>query len=426
MFVQKWNNLIGTKEGFSLEKRIFHGVCLITSLVLLICFPANFILGLDIFAYVLMVVFVLLLILFYFSRYSGHSKITFGIYVFFMSLVLVAGYVFNCGIDGPIILVFGITFLILAAIMERKQLLFWMLFQLSIVYVMLYLEFNHPDMVLIKYKERSFRFFDTALTLGVLMLTIYLTVSYIKVNYQQQQVLSNKKNEELSKANASKNKLFSIISHDLRSPFNALIGLSRMLKENHDELDEAEKKEFVNAIFETSTQTYYLLQNLLEWSLSQTNEIHFSPEQINLKDLVNSALAMPLEVAKSKEIQITTDIDASKFILVDKNMMETVVRNIVSNAIKFTGNEGEISITADYESSGITLKIADNGSGMSAATLGSLFANTSTTTSKEVIQDQGMGLGLILCKDFVDRHKGKLWAESTKGVGTTFYIFIKS
>ncbi len=426
MFVQKWNNLIGTKEGFSLEKRIFHGVCLITSLVLLICFPANFILGLDIFAYVLMVVFVLLLILFYVSRYSGHSKITFSIYVFFMSLVLVAGYIFNCGIDGPIILVFGITFLILAAIMERRQLLFWMLFQLSIVYVMLYLEFNQPDMVLIHYKERSFRFFDTALTLGVLMLTIYLTVSYIKINYQQQQVLSNKKNEELSKANASKNKLFSIISHDLRSPFNALIGLSRMLKENHDELDEAEKKEFVNAIFETSTQTYYLLQNLLEWSLSQTNEIHFSPEQINLKDLVNSALAMPLEVAKSKEIQITTDIDASKFILVDKNMMETVVRNIVSNAIKFTGNEGEISITADYESSGITLKIADNGSGMSASTLGSLFANTSTATAKEVIQDQGMGLGLILCKDFVDRHKGKIWAESTKGVGTTFYIFIKS
>lgn len=426
MFVQKWNNLIGTKEGFSLEKRIFHGVCLITSLVLLICFPANFILGLDIFAYVLMVVFVLLLILFYFSRYSGHSKITFSIYVFFMSLVLVAGYIFNCGIDGPIILVFGITFLILAAIMERKQLLFWMLFQLSIVYVMLYLEFNHPDMVLIHYKERSFRFFDTALTLGVLMLTIYLTISYIKVNYQEQQVLSNKKNEELSKANASKNKLFSIISHDLRSPFNALIGLSRMLKENHDELDEVEKKEFVNAIFETSTQTYYLLQNLLEWSLSQTNEIHFSPEQINLKELVNNALAMPLEVAKSKEIQITTDIDASKFILVDKNMMETVVRNIVSNAIKFTGNEGEISITADYESSGITLKIADNGSGMSAATLGSLFANTSTATAKEVIQDQGMGLGLILCKDFVDRHKGKIWAESTKGVGTTFYIFIKS
>ncbi|MBC5837710.1 sensor histidine kinase [Flavobacterium muglaense] len=426
MFVQKWNNLIGTKEGFSLEKRIFHGVCLITLLVLLICFPANFILGLDIFAYVLMVVFVLLLILFYFSRYSGHSKITFSIYVFFMSLVLVAGYIFNCGIDGPIILVFGITFLILAAIMERKQLLFWMLFQLSIVYVMLYLEFNHPDMVLIHYKERSFRFFDTALTLGVLMLTIYLTISYIKVNYQEQQVLSNKKNEELSKANASKNKLFSIISHDLRSPFNALIGLSRMLKENHDELDEVEKKEFVNAIFETSTQTYYLLQNLLEWSLSQTNEIHFSPEQINLKELVNNALAMPLEVAKSKEIQITTDIDASKFILVDKNMMETVVRNIVSNAIKFTGNEGEISITADYESSGITLKIADNGSGMSASTLGSLFANTSTATAKEVIQDQGMGLGLILCKDFVDRHKGKIWAESTKGVGTTFYIFIKS
>ncbi|MBE0390809.1 sensor histidine kinase KdpD [Flavobacterium sp. PL002] len=425
MFRQKWLNLIGNKEEFSLEKRVFHGVCLITSLVLLISFPANFFLGLIIFGYVLLVVLILLLILFYFSRYRSHSKATFAIYVSFMSMVLVVGYLFNCGIDGPVILIFAITFVILAAIVQKKHLLFWMLFQLFIAYALLYLEYHYPNIIIIHYEERSFRFLDTALTIGILLLTIYLTIRYLKINYRQQQDLSNKKNEELAKANATKDKLFSIISHDLRSPFNALIGLSQMLKENQDELDEAEKEDFVNAIYETSTKTFYLLQNLLEWSLSQTNEIQFSPEKINLNQLVNHALSMPLEVAKSKEIEIEVIIPENQFIVADKNMMETVLRNIVSNAIKFTESQGEIIITSHIDNKGTTLKVADNGIGMTEATLSTLFDQNTTPAPQEIIVDRGMGLGLMLCKDFVERHEGKIWAESNLGKGTTFYIFIK-
>lgn len=423
IFRLKWLNLIGSKEEFSLEKRVFHGVCLITSLVLLISFPANFFLGLDIFGYVLLVVLILLLILFYYSRYKSHSKTTFAVYITFMSLVLVVGYLFNCGIDGPVILIFGITFIVLASIIKSKYLLFWMLFKLAIAYTLLYIEYQNPNIILIHYKERSFRFLDTALTLGILLLTIYLTIRYLKMNYRQQQELSLKKNEELLKANAAKNKLFSIISHDLRSPFNALIGLSQMLKENQNELEETEKKEFVNAIYETSTKTYYLLQNLLEWSLSQTNEIQFQPENINLNELVNQALAMPLEVAKSKDIAIVATIDKNEIIYADKNMMETVLRNIVSNAIKFTESNGKITLTATNDQKGITIKIADNGIGMSKATLSTLFDNN--MSQQEVIQDQGMGLGLMLCKDFVERHDGKIWAESTQGQGTNFYVFVK-
>lgn len=423
IFRLKWLNLIGSKEEFSLEKRVFHGVCLITSLVLLISFPANFFLGLDIFGYVLLVVLILLLILFYYSRYKSHSKTTFAVYITFMSLVLVVGYLFNCGIDGPVILIFGITFIVLASIIKSKYLLFWMLFKLAIAYTLLYIEYQNPNIILIHYKERSFRFLDTALTLGILLLTIYLTIRYLKMNYRQQQELSLKKNEELLKANAAKNKLFSIISHDLRSPFNALIGLSQMLKENQNELEETEKKEFVNAIYETSTKTYYLLQNLLEWSLSQTNEIQFQPENINLNELVNQALAMPLEVAKSKDIAIVATIDKNEIIYADKNMMETVLRNIVSNAIKFTESNGKITLTATNDQKGITIKIADNGIGMSKVTLSTLFDNN--MSQQEVIQDQGMGLGLMLCKDFVERHDGKIWAESTQGQGTNFYVFVK-
>ena len=425
MFALTWKKLIGTAEEFSLEQRIFHGFCLITALVLLICFPSNFFIGLHIFGYVLILVLSFILTLYYFSRFRRKSEILLKVYICFMYTILIIGYSLNCGIDGPMILVFGITFLILAAIIKDENLLFWMLFHLSIALVLLYLEFQYPDLIFVTYEKKSFRFFDTALTLSVLLLTVFLTIKYLKQNYLQQLKLSNKKNEELLKANATKNKLFSIISHDLRSPFNALIGLSQLLKESSEELTDLEKEEFVEGIYETSKKTYSLLQNLLEWSLSQTNEIQYIPENINLKAFITDALSMSFQVAKSKEINIKIAIPDDQYITADRNMLETVLRNILSNATKFTGVKGQISITSIMDNSGSTIKIEDNGIGMSSSKLSTLFDQNNCSLNQEGIADRGLGLGLLLCKDFMDRHDGKIWVESTLGVGTTFSLFIK-
>jgi two-component system sensor histidine kinase/response regulator len=208
MFAFTWKNLIGTADEFSLEQRIFHGFCLITSLVLLICFPSNFLIGLDIFGYVLLLVLGFILTLYYFSRIKRQSKVLLAVYISFTYIILVIGYSLNCGIDGPMILVFGITFLILAAITRESNLLFWMLFHLFVVLTLLYLEYHYPDLIFVQYEKKSYRFFDTALTLAVLLLTIFLSIKYLKKNYVQQLELSGKKNEELLQANATKNKLF--------------------------------------------------------------------------------------------------------------------------------------------------------------------------------------------------------------------------
>jgi signal transduction histidine kinase len=426
MFALTWKNLIGTAEEFSLEQRIFHGFCIITSLVLLICFPSNFFIGLDIFGYVLVLVLAFMLTIYYFSRIRKQSKILLAIYISFTYIILVIGYSLNCGIDGPMILVFGITFLFLAAIIKEKNLLSWMFFHMFVAFTLLFLEYRYPNYIFVQYEKRSFRFFDVALTLGVLLLTIFLTIKYLKLNYNQQQDFSNKKNEELLQANATKNKLFSIISHDLRSPFNALIGLSQILKENGQDLEEAEKVEFIDAIYETSKKTYSLLQNLLEWSLSQTNEIQFKPEIINLNNFVEHALSMSQEVAKSKDIALTINIPSDHFIKADRNMLETVFRNIISNATKFTEAKGQISVSSIANTEGVTIEIADNGIGMSEATLSTLFLQNITESKQEIIHERGLGLGLLLCKDFVERHDGKIWAESALGQGTTFYITLKN
>ncbi|MCW2119809.1 sensor histidine kinase [Flavobacterium sp. 7A] len=424
MFGLKWKDLIGQQEYFSLERRVFHAVCLITSLIILISLPSNFLINLDVFACVLLVLLVFLLVLYYYSRYQRQSRLSVGIYIGFMYFVLFFGYLYNCGIDGPMTLIFGMTFLIQAVIVKERHLLFYLGIHLSIGILLLYLEYEFPEIIAVKYERRSYRFIDIALTLGFLLLSIYLTIRYLKKNYKEKQQLSNKKNEELLKANATKDKLFSIISHDLRTPFNALIGLSQMLKENGDELDAAEKVEFVDAIYETSKKTYSLLENLLEWSLAQTNQIQFLPENINLSELVNHSLLTSLEAARSKGIEIKMNISEDLTIIVDRNMMETVFRNLVSNAIKFTDSKGLIVISAHEDYRGITILITDNGIGMSKATLQSLFEQK-VTDSSDAVKGRGMGLGLILCKDFVQRQGGEIWAESENGKGSKFFVLIK-
>jgi signal transduction histidine kinase len=424
MFALTWKSLIGKEEEFSLEQRVFHGFCLISAIVLLICFPSNFLIGLDILGYLLVVVLCFLLTLYYFSRFRRQSKLLLPIFICFTYTILIIGYSLNCGIDGPMILVFGITFLILASIIKDKNLVFWMLVHLFVAFVLLYLEYNYPDLIFVTYEKKSFRYFDIALTLAVLLLTIFITIKYLKINYNKQLLLSTKKNEELLQANETKNKLFSIISHDLRSPFNALIGLSQLLKESSEELTDLEKEEFVDGIYETSKKTYTLLQNLLEWSLSQTNEIQFLPETINLKAFVTDSLLLSVQVAKSKEISIQIAIPDDVTITADKNMLETVLRNIISNATKFTGAKGQISISSSSDDQGITLAITDNGVGMSTATLAFLFSQNNFNQQKELVPERGLGLGLLLCKDFIERHNGKIWAESSIGVGSTFFVLL--
>lgn len=198
------------------------------------------------------------------------------------------------------------------------------------------------------------------------------------------------------------------------------------MKDQQNELGEIEKEKFVTAIYDTSTKTYNLLQNLLEWSLSQTNEIHFSPEEIKLKALIKQAIAMPLEVASSKEITINLNVFENYDIIADKNMIETVVRNLVSNAIKFTSTGGIISISSFINHKGTTLVVSDNGVGMSVATLKTLFDDCTTQKNDEHIAERGTGIGLLLCRDFIAQHDGIIWAESVQGEGSTFYVFLKN
>jgi signal transduction histidine kinase len=234
-----------------------------------------------------------------------------------------------------------------------------------------------------------------------------------------------KQNEELQKINAEKDKFFSIIAHDLRSPFNGFIGLTQVIAEGFPSLSMEKIKEIALTMNKSATNLYRLLSNLLEWSQIQRGTIVFEPKEVQLRMVVEESIAAIQESVKIKNIEITSDIPMDLWVYADTNMIQTILRNLVSNAVKFTPNGGKVSLAAkrnDDKSTEITVQ--DNGIGMSQTMLENLFRMDVQSSRKGTEKEPGTGLGLLLCKEFVDKHSGRIWVESEEGKGSTFYLWL--
>ncbi len=228
------------------------------------------------------------------------------------------------------------------------------------------------------------------------------------------------KNDELVKLNSEKEKLFSIIAHDLKTPFQGLIGYSEILANEYDSLSEEEKHSFIKSIEELSHSSFKLLQNLLEWTRMQTGQMTFNPEYFDLMVELHSTLNLLKQAAQNKDIDFTYSIDNMLFVNADKNMLSTIVRNLVSNSIKFTNPKGAISLTAEKLTGFIKFSVTDNGIGIAKENLDKLFKIDKSITRKGTANEEGTGLGLLLCKEMVEKHRGTIEAISEPGKGTTF------
>lgn len=228
--------------------------------------------------------------------------------------------------------------------------------------------------------------------------------------------------KQLHILNAQKDKFFSIIAHDLKNPFNAIIGYCELLMMEVVEKDYKSAEEYAGIILDSSVRAMDLLGNLMQWAESHTGRIIYNPKRIVLNEVVNEVTDMFDQIAQQKEIRIKKDFSGDIEVLGDKEMLATVVRNLVSNAIKFANPGGEILIFTKKESEKVTLAIKDNGVGISHQNLEKLFRIDSNFTSLGTKNEKGTGLGLVLSKEFVERHGGEIWAETEKGVGSTFFI----
>jgi PAS domain S-box-containing protein len=233
------------------------------------------------------------------------------------------------------------------------------------------------------------------------------------------------KNEQLLKLNAEKDKFFSIIAHDLRGPFNGFLGLTELMAEDLPSFTMDEIQEFSVSMKNSATNLSHLLENLLQWSRMQQGLIPFDPEVIQLLPVVDECMAIMLEPAKNKGIDLTSNIPVDLKVFADNNMLQAVIRNLVSNAVKFTPKGGKVNISA--KSTGVKrveISVKDSGIGMSQTMVDKLFRLDVKTNRQGTEGEPSTGLGLLLCKEFVEKQDGKIWVESTEGVGSTFYFTI--
>ncbi|MFA9392832.1 MAG: PAS domain S-box protein [Prolixibacteraceae bacterium] len=233
----------------------------------------------------------------------------------------------------------------------------------------------------------------------------------------------NQKNNELIRLNAEKDKFFSIIAHDLRSPFNSFLGFTNIMAEEMPLLTNGQIYDFVVTMKSSANNLYRLLNNLLEWSQIQNGTVRFSPETVQFYELVEEILSLTSVSAMHKEIVFLNKIPENIEIFADKNMIQTVLRNLLSNASKFTRDGGKIEVKMKpLPDNSIEVAIADTGIGMSRFILENLFRIDVKTNRKGTEGEPSTGLGLLLCKEFVEKHGGKIWVESVEEKGSIFYF----
>ncbi len=228
--------------------------------------------------------------------------------------------------------------------------------------------------------------------------------------------------EKLKSSLQSKDKLFSVIAHDLRSPFNGLIGLTKILSTKPEEHAPTKIAEYSKQIHHSAEKLLMLIENLLNWSRSQSGRLSLSPQKLQMKQIATDAVNICKVQAQAKSIKLINDIGEREQVYADLDTISVVLRNIVSNAVKFTNPNGFVRLSSFTENGTIQIQITDTGIGIEPQKLINLFNLENNRTSLGTNNESGTGLGLIVCKEFVEQNKGKIWIDSTVGEGTTVTI----
>lgn len=231
-------------------------------------------------------------------------------------------------------------------------------------------------------------------------------------------------NRQLNELNATKDKFFSIIAHDLKSPFNSIMGFSNLMERQIEEKDYRRIDEYARIIQSSSVQAMDLLMNLLEWSRAQTGRMEFQPRNLDLVPVINRVAELLKSQAAQKSITLQMQLPGHVFAFADEAMTSTILRNLISNAVKFTNPGGKVLVFIEQKADELMIVVSDNGVGIKPEAVKRLFRIDENHSTLGTQNEKGTGLGLILCKEFVEKHSGRIWVESIAGKGSQFYFTI--
>jgi len=429
-----WTKLAGDPAELSMENRAFNYVSIISFVLLLVSFLMDIYLGQVLMSSVLVVLMLVQCVLYYYSRFKKKDTYCVAVYAFLSYVTLIINYYVNSGFGGPTIYLFLITFQLLIAISKPKSYPLWISLHTIVVLGLIASEYYHPEWVPDTYHSRTDRVLDLSLNYTVALVFIFSMTNYLRGYFSYERKIAEERalsisdknelivaqNNKLERVNEEKNKLFSIISHDLRSPMDSIRGYLELLAENL--LSEDEKSAIQEELLTQTKYTSELLLNILYWSKTQMQGVTVHLKPLQLKTIIEKTAGLAVAAGAKKGVKLTHSISPAVEVIGDDDMLVIVLRNLINNAIKFTPEGGEVIIsTVETTNHEIKIAVQDNGIGIPPDKWDGIFS-FKTQSTYGTNNEKGIGLGLMLCKEFVEYQHGKIWFESQVGTGTTFFI----
>jgi two-component system, sensor histidine kinase and response regulator len=417
--------LLIDKKNSSLENRLFlssivFGISISLTGAIVIYFIGKTFTSVTFFALGLTLV---LSIGYYFVRFKGIIKpfvIPFIVIInggFAISWLMVGGINGSNIILGMVVLILG---LIIVQPASRKYILIVFILLLIGLYL---IQFYRPELIP-DFTDPTSRWIDSLSTAIYSSFFIFLIVKFLLNQYSIERSKAEENGEKLLQLNDDKDRFISILSHDLKSPFNTLVGFSNVLKEDVRKLSIDQIEEIAVDINKSARTTYNLLEEILVWARAQQGKFPFNPQRVNLLSVCDYVVEIHQPNANSKGIDLKCSVHDGIFITADSDMLKTVLRNLVSNAIKFTNDKGTILINAVRNSEHVIISVSEDGVGIKPDNLSKLFNISQVLSTPGTANESGTGLGLLLCKEFVEKHGGRIWAESEFGKGSKFSFTI--
>lgn len=417
--LKQWLNFLIGDQTLILETRLLNSVCLVTLFIMVFNIPFNYFSGLKVTAFIFIVFAALIGVAYYLGRFRQRLVpaviIASGAGILFFSI----NYFFSAGVQGASLLSFILSFILIIIMSPKKLYGWWLTLFLLAVIGLLAVEYQYPQTIMIAYASSKAHFVDMAFAYATGIFICFFSLAYLKEAYNREKRSAELKSVELAKMNDEKLKLFSIISHDMQAPLSSLHSYVRLVAS--DRLTPDERKQVESGLANALHGSQEMLSNMLVWSQSQLSGFRLALVRNNIQQVLKPVIDVQRIYANQKSITLEADIDDSLHAMVDRDMLQLIIRNLLANAIKFTLPGGNIRVTASDLGAECELAVEDNGIGIEKEQQAELFS-LRTRSTYGTSNERGIGLGLFLCNEYAQAFKGTLTFDSEKGKGTTFRL----
>ncbi|MBI1268482.1 MAG: hypothetical protein GC193_13735 [Cryomorphaceae bacterium] len=430
--------LLGDKNDFTLKVRSFHFTCISAFCLVLIGVLQNLLLGFWLIGVVMFSVNLALIIVFVLSRFYRKRKVPIIIFIIVCEALITANYFLNSGIDGPTLMVFFMALVFMIAITNNRWHVLIVLLNLLIPAALLWSEYTNILEVPFYYRNEAERYIDLGFSYGICVIFMLLIARFVQnlMNEQRNDALNQSKlieeqnnqiqeaNENLALLNDRFKMLFSIISHDLRSPMSSIESYLLVLKANPD-LPREDRLMLESELLKLTKGSTALLDNLLQWSRTKVKKDSSESYQFNVAPIIRSVCSLMSPIAGAKNIVIHNDVHQDLVAIGNEHQIEVVLRNLIQNAIKFSPLSSHIFIEAVEKDGNVEFTVRDQGVGIVEAKAKDLFVGL-VSPSYGTINEKGAGIGLLLSAEFVALQNGRIWVEETGPQGTIIKFTLKA